>query len=264
MLRKEVNDLLTQTDKGTPMGEPFSTGASDAGRGTARKRLPTDPPRASRGKDDCLPRFRRAYGLIEKFCAHRRVSLWFGRNEDCGLRCPYHGWKFDVEGNCVDIPSEPEDSVVRQEAKLQAYPLIKVGDILWTHMGDPENRPPEPEWEFATVKPEQTVSTKRIQECNWLQALEGGIDSSHVSWLHSKELERDPLFKGAKANKFNMGDMKPVFEVRDSDGGLYVAARRKVEGDRNYWRITQWVMPCFTMIAPRSRSPPARPFLGTD
>jgi phthalate 4,5-dioxygenase oxygenase subunit len=187
MLRKEVNDLLTQTDKGTPMGELFRQYWLPA---MLAEELPENdcPPVRVELLGEKMIAFRDSegrYGLVEEFCSHRRVSLWFGRNEDCGLRCPYHGWKFDVEGNCVDIPSEPEDSVIRQEAKLQAYPLIKVGDILWTHMGDPENRPPEPEWEFATVKPEQTVSTKRIQECNWLQALEGGIDSSHVSWLHS-------------------------------------------------------------------------------
>jgi hypothetical protein len=133
--------------------------------------------------------------------------------------------------------------------------LIKVGDLLWTHMGDPEIRPPEPEWEFATVTPEQTVTTKRFQECNWLQALEGGIDSSHVSFLHSQELERDPLFKGAKANNYNLGDLKPYFDVSPSDGGLYIGARRNAEDGKHYWRVTQWVMPCFTMIPPRADHP---------
>ena len=153
------------------------------------------------------------------------------------------------------MPSEPEESGFCQSIKLQSYPLIKVGDVLWTHMGDPENPPPEPEWEFATVAPEQTVTTKRIQECNWLQALEGGIDSSHVSFLHSQELERDPLFKGAKANSYNLGDLKPVFEVSPSEGGLYIGARRNAEDGQYYWRITQWVMPFFTMIPPRADHP---------
>jgi len=122
-------------------------------------------------------------------------------------------------------------------------------------MGNPENRPPEPAWEFATVGPEQTVTTKRLQECNWLQALEGGIDSSHVSFLHAQELERDPLFKGAKANNYNLGDLKPVFDVSTSEGGLYIGVRRNAEEGRYYWRVTQWVMPCFTMIPPRADHP---------
>jgi len=257
MLRSEVNDLLTQTDAGTAMGELFRQYWIPA---LLAAELP---------ENDCAPvrvellgekmiAFRDTdgrYGLIEEFCAHRRVSLWFGRNEDCGLRCPYHGWKFDVTGQCVEIPSEPEDSEFRESIKLQGYPLIKVGDVLWTHMGDPENRPPEPAWEFATVESEQTVTTKRLQECNWLQALEGGIDSSHVSFLHAQELERDPLFKGAKANNYNLGDLKPVFDVSPSDGGLYIGVRRNAEEGRHYWRVTQWVMPCFTMIPPRADHP---------
>ena len=257
MLRSEVNDLLTQTDAGTAMGELFRQYWIPA---LLAAELP---------ENDCAPvrvellgekmiAFRDTdgrYGLIEEFCAHRRVSLWFGRNEDCGLRCPYHGWKFDVTGQCVEIPSEPEDSEFRESIKLQGYPLIKVGDVLWTHMGDPENRPPEPAWEFATVGPEQTVTTKRLQECNWLQALEGGIDSSHVSFLHAQELERDPLFKGAKANNYNLGDLKPVFDVSPSEGGLYIGVRRNAEEGRHYWRVTQWVMPCFTMIPPRADHP---------
>lgn len=257
MLRKEVNDMLTQTDKGTPMGELFRQYWIPA---MLASELPENdcPPVRCELLGEKMIAFRDTegrYGLLEEFCAHRRVSLWFARNEECGLRCPYHGWKFDVTGQCVEIPSEPEDSEFRKEVKLQAYPLIKVGDILWTHMGDPTNVPPEPEWEFATVAPKQTVSTKRIQECNWLQALEGGIDSSHVSFLHSQELERDPLFKGAKANNYNLGDLKPFFEVSPSEGGLYIGARRNAEDNRYYWRITQWVMPCFTMIPPRADHP---------
>ena len=257
MLRKEVNDLLTQTDSGTPMGAMFRQYWIPA---LLVSELPEDdcPPVRVKLLGEAMIAFRDSdgrHGLMEEFCAHRRVSLWFGRNEEGGLRCPYHGWKYDVTGQCLEIPSEPEESDFCKSIKLQAYPLIKVGDVLWTHMGDEQNRPPEPAWEFATVTPEQTVTTKRIQECNWLQALEGGIDSSHVSFLHSNELERDPLFKGAKANQYNLNDTKPVFDVTPSDGGLYVGVRRNVEEGRYYWRITQWVMPCFTMIPPRADHP---------
>ena len=97
--------------------------------------------------------------------------------------------------------------------------------------------------------------SKRLQECNWLQAMEGGIDSSHVSFLHSGELNSDPLFKGSKGNQYNLGDMKPVFEVVESPGGLYIGARRNAENGNYYWRITQWVMPAFTMIPPRADHP---------
>ncbi len=257
MLRKEVNDLLTQTDKGTPMGELFRQYWIPA---LLAEELPENdcPPVRVKLLGEEMIAFRDTegrYGLMEEYCAHRRVSLWFGRNEECGLRCPYHGWKFDVTGQCTEIPSEPDDSEFTKSIRLQSYSLIKVGDVLWAHMGDPENRPPEPEWEFVTVTPEQTVTTKRLQECNWLQALEGGIDSSHVSFLHSNELERDPLFKGAKANKYNLNDTRPVFDVSPSEGGLHIGVRRNVEGGKYYWRVTQWIMPCFTMIPPRADHP---------
>jgi phenylpropionate dioxygenase-like ring-hydroxylating dioxygenase large terminal subunit len=191
------------------------------------------------------------FGLIDEYCAHRGVSLWFGRNEDCGIRCPYHGWKYDVTGQCTDVPSEPEESGYAQKIKLKSYPLIERGGVLWTYMGPPEQQPPLPEWEFITVPRNQTMTTKRFQETNWLQAMEGGIDSSHVSFLHSGDLNRDPLFRGAKGNKYNLSDRKPVFEVVESEGGLFIGVRRNAENGSYYWRITQWVMPCFTMIPPR-------------
>ncbi|HVX92473.1 MAG TPA: Rieske 2Fe-2S domain-containing protein [Xanthobacteraceae bacterium] len=195
------------------------------------------------------------YGLIDEFCAHRGVSLWFGRNEENGLRCPYHGWKYDVTGQCIEVPSEPEESGYCKKIKLKGYPLVERGGVLWTYMGPPEKQPPLPEWEFIMVPREHSFTSKRLQECNWLQAMEGGIDSSHVSFLHSGALNTDPLFKGSKGNQYNLNDMKPHFEVVESPGGLYIGARRNAENGNYYWRITQWVMPSFTMIPPRADHP---------
>jgi phenylpropionate dioxygenase-like ring-hydroxylating dioxygenase large terminal subunit len=183
------------------------------------------------------------------------VSLWFGRNEESGLRCPYHGWKYDYTGQCVEVPSEPEESGFCGKIKLKSYPLVERGGVLWTYMGPPEKQPPLPEWEFAVVPSGHSFVSKRLQESNWLQAMEGGIDSSHVSFLHRGELSSDPLFKGAKGNQYNLGDARPVFEVVESPGGLYVGARRNAENGHYYWRITQWVMPSFTMIPPRGGHP---------
>jgi phenylpropionate dioxygenase-like ring-hydroxylating dioxygenase large terminal subunit len=195
------------------------------------------------------------YGLIDEFCAHRGVSLWFGRNEACGLRCAYHGWKYDVTGQCVEVPSEPENGRFAAKVKLKSYPLVKVGDVLWTYMGPEEYQPELPAWEFATVPSEQTYTSKRWQESNWLQALEGGIDSSHVTFLHSGSLNTDPLFKGSRGNDYNKGDLKPFFEVTEIDGGLLVAARRNAENGKYYWRVTPWVLPNFTMVPPRGDHP---------
>jgi phenylpropionate dioxygenase-like ring-hydroxylating dioxygenase large terminal subunit len=160
-----------------------------------------------------------------------------------------------VTGQCVEVPSEPENSNFARKVRLTSYPLVKVGDILWTYMGDPERRPPLPEFEFAQVSPDQTFTSKRWQESNWLQALEGGIDSSHVSWLHSGGLQNDPLFKGAKGNEYNVRDLRPFFEVAEADGGLFIGARRNAEDGSYYWRITPWVMPSFTMVPPRGDHP---------
>lgn len=257
MLRREDNELLTQTGPGTPMGDLFRRYWLPA---LLSEELPENdcPPARVKILSERLVAFRDTegrYGLIDEFCAHRGVSLWFARNEGSGLRCAYHGWKYDVTGQCVDVPSEPDESGFRDRIKLRSYPLVERGGVLWTHLGDPDDRPPMPEWEPYQVAPEQTYTSKRWQESNWLQALEGGIDSSHVSWLHSSGLKHDPLFKGAKGNEYNLADRKPFFEVVDSDGGLFIAARRNAEDGKYYWRITPWVLPSFTMIPPRGDHP---------
>jgi phenylpropionate dioxygenase-like ring-hydroxylating dioxygenase large terminal subunit len=253
MLRKEQNDFLTQTGPGTPMGRLFRTYWIPALLSSELEANDCPPVRVKLLSERLIA-FRDAnggLGLMDEFCAHRGISLWFGRNEDCGLRCPYHGWKYDVTGQCVDIPSEPDQSTFAKRVKLKSYPLVERGGVLWTYMGPAETQPPLPEYEFATVPAAQSFMSKRTQECNWLQAMEGGIDSSHVSFLHRGDLNSDPLFRGARGNQYNLGDMRPVFEVVESPGGLYIGARRNAEGGQYYWRITQWVMPSFTMIAPR-------------
>ncbi|MCU0908040.1 MAG: aromatic ring-hydroxylating dioxygenase subunit alpha [Rhodobacteraceae bacterium] len=257
MLTREVNDLLTQTGPDTPMGQMFRRYWIPA---LLARELPENDSAPVRVKllGERLLAFRDSkgrYGLIDEFCAHRGVSLWFGRNEEEGLRCPYHGWKYDVTGQCIEVPSEPAESGFCQKIRLRGYPLVKIGDILWTHMGDAAECPPMPEWEFARVPEDQTYTSKRWQECNWLQAMEGGIDSSHVSFLHSGSLKSDPLFKGAKGNQYNQTDRKPVFEVVDAPGGLFIGARRNAEEGHYYWRITPWVMPSFTMVPPRGDHP---------
>jgi phenylpropionate dioxygenase-like ring-hydroxylating dioxygenase large terminal subunit len=255
MLVKQKNDLITQTGPGTPMGEVFRCYWIPA---LLAEELPEPdcPPVRVELLSEKLIAFRDTegrLGLMDQFCAHRRVSLWFGRNEENGLRCPYHGWKFDVTGQCVDVPSE--EPAFCKNIRLKAYSLVEKGGILWAYMGDPAKQPPLPEFDFANVRPEQRFISKRHQESNWLQAMEGGIDSSHVSFLHSRNLESDPLFKGASGNKYNLSDMRPVFEVTETAGGLLIGARRIAENDQYYWRVTPWVMPSFTMIPPRGDHP---------
>src|ERR1700726_3955690 len=253
MITHEQNALLTQTGPGTPMGELFRRYWIPAMLAAELPR-PNCPPVRVQLLCERLIAIRDTeggIGLMDEFCAHRGVSLWFGRNEESGLRCPYHGWKYDVTGQCVDVPSEPEESGFCRRIKLKSYPLIERGGVLWTYMGPPDKVPPLPEYEFAGVPAAKRYVSKRLPESNWLQAMEAGIDSSHVSFLHRGDLDSDPLFKGAKGNQYNLADARPVFEVVESAGGLYIGARRNVENDRYYWRITQCVLPSFTMIPPR-------------
>jgi phenylpropionate dioxygenase-like ring-hydroxylating dioxygenase large terminal subunit len=257
MLKQDQNDLLTQTGPDTPMGRLFRSYWIPA---MLAEELPENdgPPVRVKLLSERMIAFRDSegrLGLMDEFCAHRGVSLWFGRNEECGLRCPYHGWKYDVTGQCTEIPSEPEKPGFARKVKLKSYPLIERGGVLWTYMGPAAEQPAPPEYEFATVPTSQSYMSKRTQECNWLQAMEGGIDSSHVSFLHRGDLNSDPLFKGARGNQYNLNDARPVFEVVESPGGLYIGARRNAENGHYYWRITQYVMPSFTVIPPRGNHP---------
>ena len=254
---REDNTLLTQTGPGTPMGDLFRRYWLPALRADELS-VPDGPQIRVQLLGERLIAFRNSdgvVGLIDEFCAHRGVSLWFGRNEEGGLRCAYHGWKYDVTGQCVDLPSEPAETGMCKRIKLKSYPCIEQGGIIWTYMGPPELRPEPPGFEWALVPPERRFISKRHQECNYLQALEGGIDSSHVSFLHSGALKSDPLFVGSKGNLYNERDKMPVFEVAEFDGGLLIGARRNAEAGHYYWRITPWVMPCFTLIAPRGGHP---------
>jgi phthalate 4,5-dioxygenase oxygenase subunit len=256
-MKKEQSDLLTQTGPGTIMGDLFRRYWLPALL-AEEIALPDGAPVRLQLLSEKMLAFRDSngqLGVIDEFCAHRGVSLWFGRNEEGGIRCPYHGWKYDIHGQCMEVPSEAVESGFCERIKLKSYPLVERGGVVWIYMGPPELQPPLPEWEFATVPARQSFTTKRIQECNWLQAMEGGIDSSHVSFLHSGALNRDPLFVGSKGNQYNLNDLKPVFEVVPTDGGLYVGARRNAEQGHYYWRITPWVLPSFTMIAPRADHP---------
>ena len=251
MLTREQNDLLTRTGPATPMGNLLRRYWIPAL--LAEELQEADgPPVRVKLLSERLVAFRDTQGrvgLIDEFCAHRGVSLWFGRNEECGLRCPYHGWKYDVSGQCVEVPSEPVESGFCAKIRLASYPCIERGGIIWTYMGPPQSQPPLPELEWATVPETHRFISKRLQECNWLQAMEGGIDSSHVSFLHQYDLHHDSWLGNERSAKY-LADKSPKFEVVESPGGLLIGARRKGESDSYYWRITQWIMPWYTIIPP--------------
>jgi phthalate 4,5-dioxygenase len=257
MLTQEQNDALTQTDAGTLMGDLFRRYWIPALHASELPD-PDCPPVRVKLLGERLVAFRDSQGrlgLIDEFCAHRGVSLWFGRNEESGLRCPYHGWKYDVSGQCIDLPSEGTDGPMCRRIRLKSYPCVEAGGVVWTYMGPSHLQPSLPELEWVRVPAERRYASRRLQESNYLQALEGGIDSSHVSFLHAGALRSDPLFVGSRGNRYNEGDLMPHFDVAEFPGGLLIGARRNADDDRYYWRITPFIMPWYTIIPPRAGHP---------
>ncbi|MGW5382442.1 Rieske 2Fe-2S domain-containing protein [Nocardia sp. NPDC003963] len=252
MLTREQNELLTRTGPGTPMGDLFRRYWIPALLADEVAEPDCDPVRVTLLGEQLIA-FRDTQGrlgLIDEFCSHRTASLFFGRNEECGLRCAYHGWKYDVAGNCVDMPSEPEGTKMREKIKQRAYKTVEIGGVIWAYLGPAEKEPPLPDLEWMSLRPAQRFITKRRQFSNYLQAMEGGIDSSHVSFAHRYNLDNDPLHSGTEGNKYLKADTRPKFEVAESDGGLLIGARRNADDEHFYWRVTQWMMPWYTIIPP--------------
>ena len=181
-------------------------------------------------------------GLLSEFCPHRLTSLFFGRNEEGGLRCVYHGWKFDTAGNCLDMMNEPLGSDYHTKIKATSYPVVEMGDVVWAYMGPEHKRPPEPKFEWTQVSPEHRLVTKNWQECNWLQALEGGIDTAHAPILHRRIAENTDRPGIAVSTNLVKGQA-PKLEVDRTDYGYRYAGVRDLGDDRNVIRAYHYVMP---------------------
>lgn len=254
MLTREENELLTRVGPGTPMGRlmrhywlpvVLSSELAPGGR-VKRVRLLGEPLVAFRTKTGKV-------GLLGEFCTHRRASLYFGRNEESGLRCVYHGWKYGLDGQCVDMPNEPAESNFQEKVRHPAYPCAERGGVVWTYMGPSDAIPGLPDLEWAMVPEKQRLVTRFYQECNYLQALEGGIDPSHISFLHGvadagdADLQRDLDRAAAGFALAVQLERAPRLEVVDTDYGILLGARRDASAGMYYWRITQFHMPFYTM-----------------
>jgi phthalate 4,5-dioxygenase len=192
-------------------------------------------------------------GLLEEHCAHRGSSLFLGRNEDNGLRCSYHGWKYDVTGQCVEAPNAADPGYCR-DIRLKAYSCREMGGVIFTYMGPPDRQPPLPHFEWLLIPDTHRYAHKRLQECNWVQAVELDIDSCHVTWLH-----RESVLAGAETSERSrlfLQETAPDFEVVAEEYGLLIAARRNASEDRYYWRINQWMMPWYTTVPAEGSSGP--------
>ncbi|HMN79710.1 MAG TPA: Rieske 2Fe-2S domain-containing protein [Burkholderiaceae bacterium] len=190
-------------------------------------------------------------GLLAEHCPHRQASLAFGRNEASGLRCVYHGWKFDVTGRCVDLPSEPPGSPMASKVRARAYRCRERGGLIWAYMGTDDEVPDLPDFEWALVPDDRRYMSKRLLDCNWAQALEGDIDSSHASFLHALLDPRDYVrYERSSRALYMHADGHPRYEIDATPYGLMIAARRDAGPRDHYWRVAQYVMPFTTMPAP--------------
>jgi phenylpropionate dioxygenase-like ring-hydroxylating dioxygenase large terminal subunit len=254
MLTAADNELLVRTGPGTAMGEYFR-----------RYWLPVALSREMPGPDSppirvkvmgeelvCFRDTQGRVGLIEPHCAHRGANLFFGRNEDCGIRCIYHGWKYDVDGKCVDMPNVAPGAAMHGKISIKAYPTREFGEMVWAYMGKPggprAQLPEVPQLDHGMLSPPHSYVTKRLQACNWAHSMDGALDTSHFSFLHMpapKQVSNVNATVAADERRLRWlrSDPLPQFTVLDHEVGFVVGGARKADGKDLYWRITQFMLP---------------------
>jgi phthalate 4,5-dioxygenase oxygenase subunit len=251
MLKQEENELICRVGPGTPMGNFMREYWVPAMLASEIPTADSDPLRVMLLGEQLIG-FRDTngkVGLVANNCPHRGASLFFGRNEEAGLRCVYHGWKFDVNGNCIDMPNEPAESDFRSKVKAVSYPCHERGGVVWTYMGPRTTPPPLPDHE-GNMQPnaDQFVRATQLQS-NWLQILEGDIDTSHVGFLHYGGLKAEDQIPGS-FSEIQLRDKTAYFEVIDTEGGSAYGAKRQAGPEQVYWRIAQWCFPFYTFTPP--------------
>src|SRR3989454_5744040 len=249
MLSPADNEYLCRVGRRTPMGDVFRQYWMPAIRSDELP-APDCPPVRIRLLGENLIGFRTTsgeVGLIQNSCPHRGASLFFGRNEEEGLRCVYHGWKFDCDGVCVDMPNEPAENNFRAKIRATTYPCRERNGIVWTYLGPRPVPPALPDIEPNMLPNGECVVTKVLRECNWFQALEGDIDTSHLGFLHLGAVRPEDTTPGS-FDYYLVADRAPKYEVLDTEFGTSYGAYRPAEADTDYWRIAHFLFPFFTMI----------------
>lgn len=260
MLTAEENDLLCRVEGEAPMGlymrrhwvpALLSEQLIESDGAPVRVRLFGEDLVAFRDTDGRI-------GVLGEYCPHRKASLFFGRNEECGLRCLYHGWKFDVDGNVLEMVSEPPESGFADKVKHKSYPTREAGGFIWVYMG-PKDKMPEFEAPPWAPTPDTKVSIAKVDlPCNWAQIMEGQIDSAHSSSLHSSDMRPARVDSAAAASTHWLRpstDKNPRIQVQLTNYGFrYAAIRRPImnAATHDYVRITVLVAPFTALIPPNS------------
>ncbi|PQA87626.1 Rieske 2Fe-2S domain-containing protein [Hyphococcus luteus] len=252
MLSREENELLVRVGPGTPMGELMRRFWLPA---LLESELPERDGKPVRVRllGENLVAFRDTegrIGLLDEHCPHRRASLALAVNEECGLRCLYHGWKFDVNGQCVDTPTEPEGSGLAKRMRVTSYPVHVAGGMVWTYMGPAEEKPVFPEFPWLSMEEGHAEPFKLMEDCNYAQAVEGTVDSAHAGVLHrSSPWTHEAKYPHEK-------DLRPKLEVEMTNYGLRYCAVRSLNEEMSHARVTQVVLPFWTFIPPDGGNAP--------
>jgi len=249
MLTAADNEYLCRVGPGAPMGNLLrrfwmpaiiATELPEADCPPVRVRLLGEDLVAWRNTDGSV-------GLMQNACPHRGASMFFGRNEENGLRCVYHGWKFDTEGTCTDMPNEPAESNFKHKIKAAAYPTRERNGVIWAYMGQRETPPalPDIEANLLVTDPVQIMVIHR--PCNWMQGWEGEMDTVHAAFLHAGASKPED-FPAGLFNRYQYGQRAPKFSTIDTDFGTSYGAYRPAEAGTYYWRIAHMLFPFYAMI----------------
>ena len=261
MLTKQDNETLTRVGPGTLMGNLLRRYWTPALLSNEVPE-PDSPPVRVRILGEDLVAFRDSQGrvgLFKQACPHRGASMFFGRNEEAGLRCVYHGWKFDVTGACVDMPSEPAESNFRNKVRISSYPTHESAGIVWTYMGPPEKMQAFRDFGSEAVPREKWFAVKIIGYSNWVQRMEGNLDTSHISWLHqfkgAGQYPDDGTDQPGSYPSFDMSmkiwahDRHPNLEVEEEWYGYKYAGIRQTPNGNTHVRVTAWAIPYTSVVA---------------
>ena len=249
MTTARENELLTRVGPGTPMGAlmreywiPVARSDEVGADGNPLRLMALGEPliafRDTAGR----------LGVLDHRCPHRGASLFFGRNEQNGIRCIYHGWKFDVEGNCVEMANVPPEQDFKHKIKAKTYKTTERYGVIWLYMGDRAEAPPFPDFELNDLK-DGDISVRIIQqEHNWLQGLENDLDTSHFGFLHLGGVDPAEMVADDTLT-YLAADRTPQFHIEETPLGLMYGAYRPADPANTHWRLAQFIVP-FWVIPP--------------